>query len=373
MRIDSLYVHIPFCLRKCNYCDFVSFPVSGCGDLYAAYPDLLQRELSLWQEEADLSRLSTVYFGGGTPSLIEPEQARRLLERLPRVSECTLEANPETVDGLRLAAFREAGVDRLSLGAQSFDSGLLAAMGRGHDGEGTARAVRDAREAGFDNISLDLIYGLPEQTIEQWRDSLERAVDLSPEHISLYGLTIHPDTPWGRALAAGDLAAPDDDLAADMLELAMDWLPRQGYLQYEIANFARPGRESRHNCAYWQRDNYLGLGLAASSCLNDHRFANTADPRQYAEAVREGRLPWAEDEHYDLDQIMGEAMFLGLRLLRGVDVADFERRYGVNPLKRFRAELWQLQKQGLVECDESRIRLTRRGVVLGNLVFEQFV
>ena len=373
MRIDSLYVHIPFCLRKCNYCDFVSFPVSGCGDLYAAYPDLLQRELSLWRDEADLSRLSTVYFGGGTPSLIEPEQVHRLLDRLPEVSECTLEANPETVDAARLAAFREAGVDRLSLGVQSFDLGLLQAMGRGHDGEGTARAVRDAREAGFDNISLDLIYGLPEQTIEQWRDSLERAVDLSPEHISLYGLTIHPDTPWGRALAAGDLAAPDDDLAVDMLELAMDWLPRQGYLQYEIANFARPGRESRHNCAYWQRDNYLGLGLAASSCLNDHRFANTPDPRQYAEAVREGRLPWAEDEHYDIDQIMGEAMFLGLRLLRGVDVADFERRYGADPRKRFRTELWQLQKQGLVECDESSIRLTRRGVALGNLVFEQFV
>ena len=373
MRIDSLYVHIPFCLRKCNYCDFVSFPAADCGELYAAYPDLLEGELALWQGKADLTRLSTVYFGGGTPSLMEPEAIGRILSLLPKVSECTLEANPETVDAARLAAFRAAGVNRLSLGAQSFDIGLLQAMGRGHDGERTAQAVAEAREAGFDNISLDLIYGLPGQTISQWRDSLERAAALAPEHISLYGLTIHPDTPWGRALNAGDLAAPDDDLAADMLELAMDYLPRQGYLQYEIANFARPGRESRHNCAYWQRDNYLGLGVAASSCLNDHRFANTPDPLVYAEAIRQGRLPWTEDERYDIEQIMGEAMFLGLRLLRGVDVAAFEQRYGVNPLKRFRMELWRLQSQGLIECDESTIRLTPKGVALGNLVFEQFV
>ena len=153
----------------------------------------------------------------------------------------------------------------------------------------------------------------------------------------------------------------------------MDYLPRQGYLQYEIANFARPGRESRHNCAYWQRDNYLGLGVAASSCLNDHRFANTPDPLVYAEAIRAGRLPWTEDERYDIEQIMGEAMFLGLRLLRSVDAAAFEQRYGVNPLKRFRMELWRLQDQGLIECNESTIRLTPKGVALGNLVFEQFV
>lgn len=373
MRIDSLYVHIPFCLRKCNYCDFVSFPVAACSGFYAAYAELLEKELALWQDQADLSRLSTVYFGGGTPSLMEPEAICRLLALVPKVAECTLEASPETVDGARLAAFRAAGVNRLSLGAQSFDRDLLAAMGRGHDGERTAQAVRDAREAGFDNISLDLIYGLPGQTIGQWRDSLERAVALCPEHISLYGLTIHPDTPWGRALNAGDLAAPDDDLAADMLELAMDYLPRQGFAQYEIANFARPGRESRHNCAYWQRDNYLGLGVAAASCLNDHRFANTPEPRVYEEAIREGRLPWTEDEHYDIEQIMGEAMFLGLRLLRGVDVAAYEQRYGVNPLKRFRGELWQLQNQGLIEYDEGNIRLTPKGVALGNLVFEQFV
>ena len=373
MRIDSLYVHIPFCLRKCNYCDFVSFPAAECGELYAAYPDLLERELALWQGKADLTRLSTVYFGGGTPSLMEPEAIGRLLSLLPPVTECTLEANPETVDQARLIAFREAGVDRLSLGAQSFDPDLLSAMGRGHDGERTAHAVREARQAGFDNISLDLIYGLPGQGIDQWRDSLERAVELSPEHVSLYGLTIHPDTPWGRALDAGSLAAPDDDLAADMLELAMDYLPRQGFDQYEIANFARPGRESRHNCAYWQRDNYLGLGIAAASCLNDHRFANTPDPQIYAEAIRQGRLPWAEDEHYDIEQIMGEAMFLGLRLLRGVDVAAFEQRYGVSPLKRFRLELWQLRNQGLIECDDATIRLTPKGVALGNLVFEQFV
>ena len=373
MRIDSLYVHIPFCLRKCNYCDFVSFPVDSCGGLFSAYPDLLLRELELWREDADLSRLRTVYFGGGTPSLLEPDTVKRLLALLPKVEECTVEANPETVDEARLSAFRQAGADRLSLGAQSFDDGLLQAMGRGHDGEQTARAVADARRACFDNISLDLIYGLPGQTLAQWRDSLERAAALETEHISLYGLTIHPDTPWGKELAAGTLAATDDDLAADMLELAMDYLPEQGFVQYEIANFARPGFESRHNCAYWQRDNYLGLGLSAASCLNDRRLANTADPAAYKEAIEAGRLPIAEDLTYNIDQVLGEAMFLGLRLLKGVDVAAYEERYGVDPLKRFRFELKKLAGRGLIVYDENSIRLTRKGVALGNLVFEEFV
>ncbi|MBR5429353.1 MAG: radical SAM family heme chaperone HemW, partial [Firmicutes bacterium] len=239
MRIDALYVHIPFCLRKCNYCDFASFPLEGHGPLFAAYPDLLARELELWGDAVDLSRLRTVYFGGGTPSLLESETIRRLLALLPpaaRIEECTLEANPETVDQARLTAFRQAGANRLSLGVQSFDQGLLRAMGRGHDGERAAAAVSWARQAGFDNISLDLIYGLPGQTLAQWRDSLERALALAPEHISLYGLTIHPDTPWGRQLAQGSLAAPDEDLAADMLELAMELLPENGFRQYEIAN-----------------------------------------------------------------------------------------------------------------------------------------
>lgn len=373
MRIASLYIHIPFCLRKCNYCDFVSFPAAKDDGLYAAYPELLKQEWELWQDKADLSGLRTAYFGGGTPSLLEPAQVEGLLRLLPPLAECTLEVNPETVDAARLAAFRRAGVDRLSLGAQSFDAGLLRALGRGHDGEQTAQVVAWAREAGFDNISLDLIYGLPGQSLEQWRHSLEQAIELAPQHISLYGLTIHADTPWGRDLAAGRLSPPDDDLAADMLEQAMELLPQAGLVQYEIANFARPGFESRHNCAYWQRDNYLGLGLSAASCLGERRFANTADPALYAAALAGGRLPIAEDEVYDIDQVLGEAMFLGLRLIKGIDVAEYERRYGISPCQRFRAELKRLEKLGLIQYDESRIRLSPRGVALGNLVFAEFV
>lgn len=373
MKIDALYIHVPFCLRKCNYCDFVSLPRARWGELMPVYPELLEKELALWTGQADLTRLTTAYFGGGTPSLLEPAAVGRLLNLLPPFEEVTLEANPETVDEARLAAFRGAGINRLSLGVQSFDPGLLQAMGRGHDGEQARQACAAARQAGFDNISLDLIYGLPEQTLAQWRESLQQAAALSPEHISLYGLTIHEDTPWGRMQREGRLSPPDDDLAADMLEQAQDFLIEQGFIQYEIANFARPGFESRHNCAYWQRDNYLGLGISAASCLNDHRFANTAEPETYAASIRGGRLPWAEDEYYDMEQVMGEAMFLGLRLLKGVEVADFTRRYGVSPLQRFRAELKRLQSKGLIVYDENNIRLTRQGVALGNLVFEQFV
>ena len=373
MKITAAYVHIPFCLRKCNYCDFASRPLAQSGLEPAAYPQLLSRELALWREEADFSGLQTVYLGGGTPSLLAPDQVREILSLFPPVGEITLEANPETVDEAKLAGFRKAGVNRLSLGAQSFDPELLQAMGRGHDGRQVVQAVAAARRAGFDNISLDLIYGLPGQGLDQWRHSLEQALALQPRHISLYGLSLHENTPWGRALAAGELSAPDEDLAADMLDMAMDLLPRAGLEQYEIANFAQPGYASQHNCAYWRRDNYLGLGPSAASCLANHRFANTPDLDLYREGLRQGRLPWAEDQVYDMDQVLGEAMFLGLRLLAGVEVAAYEQRYGVSPLRRFRHELDKLSRQGLIVCTQNNIRLSRRGVALGNRVFEEFV
>lgn len=369
MKIASVYIHIPFCLRKCNYCDFASAPPAD-GAALAAYPGWLSRELALYQGQVDFSRLETVYFGGGTPSLLQPAQVAEMLAWFPPAVEVTLEANPETVDAAKLAGFRAAGVNRLSLGVQSFQPRLLTAMGRGHSAAQAVAAVELARRAGFANISVDLIYGLPGQTLALWADDLARALALDVAHISLYGLTLHPGTPWGDDPA---VAAADEDLSADMLELAVGRMEQAGYRHYEISNFARPGCESRHNTACWQRENYLGLGVAAASCLCERRFVNHNQLAAYTGALSNGVAPVAEAETLAIDQVLAEAMFLGLRLADGVDVARFAAQYGVSPLKRYRRELARMQKLGLLEVTDSRIRLTRRGMLLGNEVFAEFI
>jgi oxygen-independent coproporphyrinogen III oxidase len=376
--INSVYIHIPFCLRKCPYCDFLSLPLAEHRPCRAAYPGLLQAELALWQENEsvgrlDFSRLRTIYFGGGTPSLLQPEEIAALLQLFPPAAEITLEANPETLDRGKLAAFRLAGINRLSLGVQSFEPRLLTAMGRGHSPEDAARAVREARQEGFDNISIDLIYGLPEQSLADWRQDLQQALALDTQHISLYGLTLEPDTPWGEQAEAGELPLPDDDAQADMLELACDNLAEAGFIHYEISNFARPGFESRHNLAYWQRDNYLGLGASAASCLFDHRVYNQKNLTAYRRLVEVGRLPLLDEEWLSIEQVLSEAIFLGLRLLEGIDFSAFYGRYGVDPRRRYRREIGHMQENGLLQVDEQGMRLTRRGLLLGNEVFRAFV
>lgn len=375
MRISSLYIHIPFCRRKCYYCDFASQPLAGREAELAAYPALLRQELALYSQ-LDLSRLQTVYFGGGTPSLLAPEAVAEILAWLPPAAETreiTLEANPEGLDLAQLRGYAAAGVNRLSLGAQSFQDQALAQMGRQHSASQVRQGVDLARQAGLDNISLDLIYGLPEQTMDSWRYDLEQAIALDTPHLSLYGLNLHPGTPWGQAAQRGEIKPPDQDLSADLLELAIDTLTGNGYQHYEISNFARPGAESRHNLAYWQRENYLGLGVAAASCLNQRRFANLTSLPAYRQALAAGQRPLAEEECLEMEQVLGEAVFLALRLARGVDFAAFYAQYGVEPQLRYRRQIRRLQKLGLLTVDAAGMRLTRRGLLLGNEVFAEFV
>ncbi|MDO4732910.1 MAG: radical SAM family heme chaperone HemW [Bacillota bacterium] len=368
--ITSLYIHVPFCLRKCNYCDFYSLPVSAAGNLFQEYPRLLEKELSLWQEQLEAGPFSTIYFGGGTPSLLEADSLHHFLSLLKtEQAEITLEANPESLNARRLLAFREAGINRLSLGAQSFVPGQLEAMGRGHSPEQTRQAVQDARKAGFENIGLDLIFGLPGQSLVDWEAELEAALALETEHISLYGLTISRDCPWGEA----GQQPLNDDLQADMLELAIEKLNRAGILQYEIANFARPGFASRHNRAYWRRENYLGLGPAAAGCIRNHRWNNANDLPRWAAAIEKGELPLEGEELLSMDQVIAEAMFLGLRLLEGISCPDFAAQYGLDPRKRFKREISRMKKAGLLEEEENRLRLSHRGILLGDAVFAEFV
>ncbi|MCR4963848.1 MAG: radical SAM family heme chaperone HemW [Firmicutes bacterium] len=372
-RFAGIYIHIPFCLRKCKYCDFVSYPAPADSPLLRQYVDWLAAEWRLWQEQGDFRHCASLYLGGGTPSLLPAEEIARLLEILPPAEEITLEANPETVDERKLALWRQAGINRLSLGAQSFHQRLLQAMGRGHDGEQTRQAVAAARQAGFDNIGLDLIYGLPGQTLADWKQDVARALALQPQHLSLYGLTLAPETPWGRQAAAGRLTPAAEEEAAAMLAFAMEALESAGLHQYEIANFARPGRASRHNQVYWRREDYLGLGAAACSCAGNRRFANHRRLEDYRQALEQGRLPIAEEESLSPRQVLGEAMFLGLRLRQGVDQQAFAQRYGVRPDQLYGPALKKLIQNGLLEEDGPWLRLTRRGLFLANQVFVEFV
>ena len=383
----GIYLHIPFCLRKCTYCDFASYP--GLSHLHADYVAALDRELARRADRWAEVSFDTVYVGGGTPTVLAASQLVQLLEGLrSRLSmapapEITVEANPGTVNLDGLLTLRAAGVTRLSLGVQSLDDGELALLGRIHDAGGALAACELARRAGFDNLNLDLIYGLPGQPVIRWRETLERAIALAPEHLSLYGLTLEEGTPLARRVARGGLPAPDEDAAADMYELAESLLDAAGYVHYEISNWARgapgegpldiPALACRHNLKYWRNQRYLGLGAAAHSYDGRKRAANVADPVQYlARALRGGDL-CEQSEEMSREQEMGETMMLGLRLLAGVIWDAFSQRFGVGLREVYGREVDELTELGLLEIDAQGLRLSPRGRLLGNRVFAAFL
>jgi oxygen-independent coproporphyrinogen-3 oxidase len=401
----AIYIHVPFCRLRCTYCDFAS--TAGQEALIPAYVEALGREIARQGRvlgrpavRPDDGQVATVYLGGGTPSLLAPAQIRAILSAcraafdVVPTAEVTLEANPGTVDAAYFAAIRTAGVNRLSLGVQSFDDGELALLGRIHAAAQAEAAYRDARAAGFDNVSLDLIYGLPGQSLHDWERSLAQAVALLPDHLSLYALEVHDDTPLGQHIAQGDLPAPDDDQAAAMYEHAEDVLAGAGFQHYEISNWARfvgagpgsdhaeegdhagsPLRVCQHNLAYWRNEPYLGLGAAAHSWHGGERWWNVADPAAYIARVTAGQSPVAKREAIDRPTEMAETMFMGLRLVEeGVTFARFRERFGVDVQDVYREELRELQKLGLIAVQgDERVRLTRRGRLLGNEVFQRFI
>jgi oxygen-independent coproporphyrinogen-3 oxidase len=376
-----LYLHIPFCRRKCPYCAFVS-QEPAAGDL-EGYGDILLAEMGLAAQAFRAERpLKSVYFGGGTPSVLDPRQVARFLEQaealfgLGREAEITLEANPGTVDLERLAAFRAAGVNRLSIGVQSFHDLMLATLGRIHSATEAKEAFLAAREAGFANIGIDLIHSLPDQTLPMWRHELEQTLALAPEHISVYGLTVEEGTPFATRYGDDSQLLPDDELGATMFEEADDLLTAAGYEHYEIANYALPGRRSDHNSGYWRRDGYLGLGAGAHSFLRNGygvRFGNPADLDAYALAVAQGRLPRQDEQTLARQDAIAEFMFLGLRMTDGLDSNAFRREFGVGLDEMFGGEMSKLTTLGLLETAGDRVRLTRRGMLLSNQVFAHFL
>ncbi len=372
-----LYVHLPFCRQKCNYCDFISHPPAA-GEI-EEYVDLLLKEAELYKDLRPENGLLTVYFGGGNPGLLGAKDFARLLEGFKDIfgfaasMEITVELNPETAEAKYLDSLRKLGVNRLSLGAQAFQNDLLKAMGRQHSAKEVELAVVAAVKAGFKNINLDLIYGLPHQTMAQWRESLRHAVNLPVTHISTYGLKLHPDTPWGQALQNGDLVLTDDDLNCDMQLFAMDYLAKKKFYRYEIANFAKIDYPCRHNTAYWLRKDYLGLGLGAASLLDNVRLRNLGDMKSYSETIGTGIFPWSAREVLTAKEIREEEIMLALRLVWGLNVREFAEKYGSEYFAEKKGQMVKFFDLGLLTLEEGQLKLTDKGVLLNNEVLVELI
>ena len=389
----SVYIHVPFCVRRCLYCDFITY--AGQQAWLPAYVEAAIKEVHLLGSSRAKTDepAQTVYFGGGTPSLLSIGQVKALLTAVERSfllaenAEITLEANPGTLTLDYLRELRATGVNRLSLGVQSFSDAELAQLGRIHTCEEALESIHWARQAGFENLSLDLIFGLPKQSLRAWEYNLQEIMKIHPEHLSLYNLIVEDGTPLAKQIANGEIPAPDDDVAADMYELTMDFLTSAGYEQYEISSWATsPEFESRHNKAYWQMTPYLGVGAAAAGFAENVRTLNTPSIPEYVQRISTQRsaLPYprsaANREYTEVDgfTLMQESMMLGLRLTReGVSNAAFRARYGQDISAAFPEEVHRLLAKGLVEWvdfpDGLHVRLTRRGKMLGNQAFMEFV
>ncbi len=420
----GLYIHVAFCRSICYYCDFNRY--AGVEWLIPCYVEALAHEIAALPTAlpgaAVVPRvpfcIGTIYFGGGTPSLLTPSQVETVLaaaRRWPLASqaEISLEANPGDLSVAHLRALRDLGVNRLSLGIQSFDDAVLRRLGRRHDAATAIAAFDQARQAGFDNISLDLMFALPNQTLEHWNRTIDRALDLAPEHLSLYNLTIEPGTPFAAWVEAGKLTVPDDDVAADMYEAAIDRLGAAGYTQYEISNWARcsspillqrgdrlnrrhdetssgvfPSSHSavacsgveaerdvraQHNLRYWRNQPYFGVGAGAHSSFGGYRYVNLLSPLAYIAHVNAGKSPVETAEEIDVWRDMSDTMILGLRLAEGVSVDGFRERFGYSPCDVFADVLTDLETLGLLTIENGRVALTRRGRLLGNEVFCRFL
>ena len=367
MKPLALYIHIPFCRSKCIYCDFASYPNSE--DRIEPYLAVLKGELAEWKDRLREHEVTSIFIGGGTPSILSGYQIEDLLREVRRTvcvhpeAEITMEANPGTVDLRKLQLCRRAGVNRISFGAQSMNDGLLKKLGRIHTAADIRDAVSMAREAGFGNISLDLMYALPEQTAELWRETLDQAIALKPEHISAYSLIVEEGTPMYDLAEAGRVSLPEDESVVKMQQIAIERLAGAGYHRYEISNYAKAGRECRHNIVYWQRGEYLGVGCAAHSLMNGERFEN---PRSLNEYLAGGRQ--CDKMALTREDEMEETLMLATRMTQGMNLDCYRQRFGMDFVSGHMRVIRRLQSLGLIEIEDGFLRLTQRGLDVQNAV-----
>lgn len=379
MSLAGIYIHIPFCRARCSYCDFATGTYSG--PLAERYVRATAHEIRTFPAlENEAREADTIYFGGGTPSLLSPAQVETILEavnerfRISADAEVTMEMNPGTLTPDILREFRRLGVTRASFGAQTFDDEELRQLGRTHTAEDVRLTIKYLREAGFDNVSFDLIAGLPRQTLAAWARNLHEALQLRPEHLSFYLLEVHEGTPLADQIRRGRLPLPDDDLAAEMYRLMLERACAAGYEHYEISNLSLPGFESRHNSKYWLGHPTYGFGCSSHSFDGSRRrWSNERDALRYTELIEAGRTPVVENFELSQQDVEAEAIFLGLRLLRGINLREHRARFGVDLGTERADDLARLSEAGLIELTDDLLRLTSTGALLSNEVFATFV
>lgn len=367
MSRPGLYIHIPFCISKCRYCAFYSITDLSRTD---AFLTALRRETAQYGDWAD--PFDTLYIGGGTPSVLSSDQWTRMIADVRRAffiegdAEITIEANPADITIDLLESLSQSGVNRISIGVQSFDDALLSFLGRRHPGKQAEESVQMAQKRGFDNISLDLIYGIPGQDINIWADTLHRAVSLRPSHLSCYQLTVERGTPLHQETAQGRILLPDENSQAEFFFFTSEFLQKEGYLHYEVSNFALPGKESRHNRKYWNHTPYLGLGPSAHSFKGRQRHRNISSVDGYINALTAGHLPVEENETLNNEDLRMESLFLGFRTRNGICLQDYSRRFGGDLLKEKKAAIDPLVRDGFLEISDGHLRPTIKGMAVAD-------
>ncbi|MBQ2938597.1 MAG: oxygen-independent coproporphyrinogen III oxidase [Clostridia bacterium] len=375
----GIYVHIPFCVKKCYYCDFISYPNEF--DIQEEYVRKLIEEIGDNKELLEKNNVTTIYIGGGTPSSIKSELIKNILNKIYETAniknneniEITIEVNPGTVTKSNLKMYRDCGINRLSIGLQSTNDDILNRIGRIHNYEQFLNTYNWAIEAGFNNINVDLMLGLPTQTIDDLKDSLENIVNLKtmPNHVSVYSLIIEEDTKIEKMINVGELKLPKEEDERNQYKYTKNFLELKGYKHYEISNFAKPGYESKHNMNCWRQKQYIGFGIAAHSYINAKRYSNTCNLEEYLNNASKDIKTIHEEQN--IDDMKKEYMLLGLRKIEGISISRFKEKFGENPIYMFRKELQKLVDEDLLVVDLDNIRLTNKGLDFANLVWEEFV
>jgi len=377
MKEIGLYLHIPFCIRKCKYCDFTSYKQNNM--MIDSYIDALKKEINMYSDELSDYRVQTIFFGGGTPSILEigkiDEITNELFKRfnIAENLEFTIESNPGTLTEKKLNKYNDIGINRLSIGLQSFNNHILEVIGRIHKKEDFVQNYYLARNAGFHNINIDLIYGLPQQSLKDWQHTLNEVIKLEPEHVSAYSLKIEEGTVFEKLLQKNKLHLPSEEEDRQMYHLAIEQLSKYGIYQYEISNFSKKGYECKHNLIYWHNKEYIGIGVSAHSYINSYRYGNTNDINEYIKLINQGKTAVISKEVKDKRDEIIETIFLSLRLNKGLDLKKFLDRFDISIFEIYGEEIERLVNLELLKIEENHIRLTKYGIDVSNQVFVEFL